>query len=372
MIHFALISYSPNTAAMNRMRGYWDAFEKNGVEVCVTFLHQDNATAKVQGEYKHVIFHYYNGKSSNKLFGLIAFHLHLFQFIRMLKKGDVVYTYGIDKVTKKLAGVRQIKLVAEITEHPTILDGGRTITIIPFEKYKVARRLHRLVVISESLKRHFISEGVETDKIEVINMTVDAKRFSTLEKRSNECRYVTYCGTASNNKDGVDELIKAFSIVSRHIDNVKLRIIGNTPSESDVSGNQQLIRSMGIEDKIEFTGQIPYNEVPQLLMDSDVLALDRPDSLQARCGFPTKLGEYLLTGNPVVVTKVGDIPLFLKDGKSALLAEERNAQDFADKLLWALNNSDEASEIGRKGKEVALKFFNSETETQKLIKILQS
>ena len=74
-----------------------------------------------------------------------------------------------------------------------------------------------------------------------------------------------------------------------------------------------------------------YNEVPQLLMDSEVLALDRPNSIQAQCGFPTKLGEYLLTGNPVVVTKVGDIPLFLEDGVSALLAEKRNAENLPER-----------------------------------------
>ena len=39
-------------------------------------------------------------------------------------------------------------------------------------------------------------------------------------------------------------------------------------------------------------------------------------------------------------------------------------------MLWALNNPEKASEVGEKGKEVALKHFNSETETEKLIKIL--
>lgn len=108
--------------------------------------------------------------------------------------------------------------------------------------------------------------------------------------------------------------------------------------------------------------------MPQILKNATVLALDRPDSLQAQCGFPTKLGEYLLTENPVVVTKVGDIPLFLKDGETALLAEERNPYEFSSKLLWALDHPAEAIEIGKAGAQVAMREFNYLNETKRLLK----
>ena len=87
--------------------------------------------------------------------------------------------------------------------------------------------------------------------------------------------------------------------------------------------------------------------------------------------FPSKLGEYLLTENPVVVTKVGDIPLFLKDGESALLAEERNASEFSSKLIWALEHPEEAARIGKAGALVALRQFNYLTETKKIIDVIK-
>ena len=167
-------------------------------------------------------------------------------------------------------------------------------------------------------------------------MTVDADRFIGVNKKTDKEKYVAYCGTASNNKDGVDKLIKAFAIVCKKHDKIKLLIIGKTPSEKEKTGNNALIKSLGIADKVIFTGFVNANLIPQLLMGAEVLLLDRPDNIQARNGFPTKLGEYLLTGKPVVVTKVGDIPLFLKDGESALLADPQNEQDFADKICWAI------------------------------------
>ena len=133
----------------------------------------------------------------------------------------------------------------------------------------------------------------------------------------------------------------------------------------------ELIENLGVKNSVIFTGIVSAAEIPQILKNATVLALDRPDSLQAQCGFPTKLGEYLLTENPVVVTKVGDIPLFLKDGETALLAEERNPHEFSSKLLWALEHPAEAIEIGKAGAQVAMREFNYLNETKKIIKAIQ-
>ena len=67
------------------------------------------------------------------------------------------------------------------------------------------------------------------------------------------------------------------------------------------------------------------------------------------------------------MTKVGDIPLFLKDGESALLAEERQPEEFASKLIWVLEHPSEAAEIGKRGAKVALSEFNYLNETKKII-----
>ena len=61
--------------------------------------------------------------------------------------------------------------------------------------------------------------------------------------------------------------------------------------------------------------------MPKYLCNAKLLALARPDSIQAQGGFPTKLGEYLATGRPVVVTKVGEIPDYLEDGVNAFLSD---------------------------------------------------
>ena len=112
--------------------------------------------------------------------------------------------------------------------------------------------------------------------------------------------------------------------------------------------------------------------MPQMLKNVDILALDRPDNLQAKYGFPIKLGEYLLTENPVVVTRVGDIPLFLQDGVNALIAEPQNPYSFASKIIWAIEHPEQASLIGKAGAEVAIREFNCHVESKKMLSAIEA
>ena len=101
-----------------------------------------------------------------------------------------------------------------------------------------------------------------------------------------------------------------------------------------------------------------------------MLVLARPDNDQAKYGFPTKLGEYLLSGRPVVLTNVGNISDFLLDGQSAYIAQPGNIISISDKMIEVSSNKDLAEQIAKKGKEVALKKFNSSIETAKLLSIM--
>ena len=231
----------------------------------------------------------------------------------------------------------------------------------------LCQQLKGLFVISNPLKEYFIKNGVDKNKIHVVNMTVDPTRFENVEKQEAGIQYIAYCGKATNNKDGVDRLIESFSMISPKYPNLYLYIIG-TPPKRNISGNNaELAEKLGVGEKVKFVGIVPYTEMPQILKNATILALNRPDNLQAKHGFPTKLGEYLLTGNPVVVTSVGDIPRFIKDKVNGMVANPNSNEEFADKMEWLLCHPSEAKKIGEKGKSTALECFSNYTEAKKIV-----
>ena len=364
--------YAPNTAPNNRVMGYVRALSQLEINANVVFFMPDRARSKCRETLPHISFHYLwdNGYLDIPRLRLLSLRYYMRHFVRSLVAGDKVFVYGFPDMVTELAKHPHIEVFAERTEHDSVsfVCHAKKVTIPDF--HKACRRISGMIVISKGLKDHYIEHGCKPECVHIINMFVDKQRFINLQKYRSE-PYIAYCGTASNTKDGVDQLIRAFALTVITHPEYKLFIIGATPSNSQMFDNLELVKQLGIEHKVVFTGIISEREMPQMLMNASILALDRPDNIQAKYGFPSKLGEYLLTGNPVVLTSVGDIPLFLSDGENALLVEPQNPQAFAEKLCWAIEHPDEARVIGTKGKQVAMMFFDSVNETKKLIEIIK-
>lgn len=366
MLYFFYYGLWPNTATGNRFLAFLKGFDELGVDATAVLL-TSYTGYRIQEKYSHVkvMYLWHDWPFARRVFNFLHRNIAFKFFLRRLKIGDSVFCYGSPEYLSKFVAKKGVRVFHERTEVPDVEPIANKKKQSDY--LKACANLDGLFVISTALKSYFINKGLAADNIHIVNMTVDYNRFEGLKKNASAEKYIAYCGTASNNKDGVDELIKAFSIVAKKHQDVKLYIIGQTPSADDKAGNIKLIDDLGIKEKVVFTGMVSAEKMPQLLKDAAVLALDRPDNPRAQNGFPTKLGEYLLTENPVVVTKVGDIPLFLEDGVSALLAEGRNPKVFSDKLCWALEHPVEASSIGKKGKDVAMQEFNYLSESKKII-----
>lgn len=289
--------------------------------------------------------------------------LRLFLFILLyFHKGDKVIYYSYDrKLYRSLIFLMRIKgyeTYFELNEHPSHQINGFRKNV---ETVSYKRRLKDflnlstgILCISNALIELLQECGLEKNKLHLVNMLVNSQRFEGLKKSSSD-RYIGYCGNASNDKDGVNQLIKAFALISKKYPDLKLYIMG--PKQPKCR-NEELSKQLGVSEKVVFTGMVTPDLLPQKLLNATILALARPATIQSKYGFPTKLGEYLTTGNPVVVTSVGDIPLFLKDGESAFVAEPDNIDSFAEKLDEALQDTERAILVGKKGRMIAEHSFS--------------
>lgn len=378
MSHFYFFPspYSPNTAATNRGISYIKGFSELGYNVNVVYFRPNSACDKNPYSYENVkIYHYWSRYISKiRILQYVSMLFFLVYFLIKLRKGDVVYCYNNVEVWLPIVKWRKsVRVFVEYTEHPEVVGiGGRFLVPSMENFYKYLSKVCGLFVITTSLRDFFISKGVDSRKIHIANITVDESRFENVKKFSNTESYIAYCGTLSNNKDGVDLLIKSFSIVHSVCPNIKLFIIGAAVEQDELNSNMLLINKMGLKDSVVLTGVVSASDMPQLLKNATILVLNRPDNVQSKNGFATKLGEYLLSENPVVVTSVGDIPLFLTDGISAYLAPPGNSELFAEKIIYVLNHIEEALHVGRNGAEVARKEFSYLVVTKKICNIIFS
>jgi glycosyltransferase involved in cell wall biosynthesis len=249
-----------------------------------------------------------------------------------------------------------IKILHERTEYPFVVSSKNLFGRINLFIYlkNVIKQFDGIYVINKALVKYFYDVTNGQVPLKIINMIVDPSRFDCPQQiQSSKEKVITFCGGLDGEKDGVPILIDSFAILSKNFPSAQLQLIG----------------SLNIQDKVILTGTIDRNEVPKYLCNSFALALARPSNKQAEGGFPTKLGEYLATGNPVVVTRVGEIGDFLTDQKNAFVSEPDSAELFAEKLGEAFTNENSIS-IGLEGKKLVYHDFHYLSQARELEKFI--
>lgn len=265
-----------------------------------------------------------------------------------------------------LAKVKGIKLLQEKSEFPFVLKNKSFLGSLYAKFYinTTYRLFDGLIIMTTPLMEYFKDKIRKDGKLFLMPMTVDSNRFSSIEKKSTVDNYIAYCGDIGGNKDGVENLISSFNLLKTKYSNWKLLIIGGSTSIEEEK-IKEFSRKLEIPNLI-FYGRVLREDMPQLLVNAKILVLARPSSLQSAGGFPTKLGEYLSTANPVIVTKVGEIPHYLKDNKNAFLVDPDNIEAFAKRIEYVIENYEEAKKIGLEGEKLALTVFNYKYQSQRL------
>jgi glycosyltransferase involved in cell wall biosynthesis len=230
------------------------------------------------------------------------------------------------------------------------------------------RLLDGLLLMTDELIHFYSPHTSKKCVIQKLPMTVDFNRFDIKTTENGE-EYMFYAGSLSEKKDGIERLIRAFSKVSQEYPNLSLKIAG---AGSSLRTNEliQLINSLGIVSKVQLLGEVQRTQMPDLLVNAKILTLPRPDSIQARGGFPTKLGEYLATGKPIIATRVGEIPNYLTEKELFFISPQHIERELAEKTFQILENYEKSLEIAKTAKAKAFQYFSTEANAKNLKKLI--
>jgi len=288
----------------------------------------------------------------------------------MTLSSSIFQHFWFSYVAKK----NHVKLIIERAELPSIEQEKSRYEksflgclFIYFTK-KAFKKPDAWILETQHLVDYYIPLGKPNCPYLIVPMTVDIAKYSEPTKTfSPYSPYIAYCGNMSE-ADGISILIKAFSFIADKFPSYKLVLAGDS---SAVPAQKQLVTELGLDNRVVFLGRISSETVPQFLTNASFLALASPTSVRSTTTMPCKVGEYLCTGNPVVVTNLGEIPKYLTDGVSAFLPEPDSPEQFALGLEKAMNtDKDTLISIGKEGYKVAEANFNSAIQTKRIVDFL--
>ena len=199
-------------------------------------------------------------------------------------------------------------------------------------------------------------------------MSVDFENFDKLKKNP-KIKYFAYCGGGNYSRDGVLNIIKSFIEICKINNYVNLFLIGPI-KKSDIYFNSMktLVENSKYNNRIKFLGKISSEKVPQFLKNSHCLIM-APQRDFISGGFPTKLGEYIATGNPVICTDVSEIPAYLNKNE-IIYAKPNDGDSIFNAIKFVIENPEKAKKIGYNGYLKSKKVFNILTYSKDFIKFL--
>lgn len=176
---------------------------------------------------------------------------------------------------------------------------------------------------------------------------------------------------ALDEKEGLRFIMEAFAAVSGKHDGVYLVLTGN-PEKRKKEQALEFARSLNIEEKLIFTGFLSSDQLVWAYHHAVALLCCRTGTEFASYGFPTKLAEYLSSGSPVIANGIGDMPIYLKDGETAFIANAGDSGSIAEQMERVLGNPAMAKEVGLNGRKVAERHFDFQNYVFALDEFLRS
>ncbi len=196
------------------------------------------------------------------------------------------------------------------------------------------------LVISPSAGMAEVLRGMGVSSpIEILPNGVELKRFYTAEPlartdfgyTANDVLLV-YAGRVATEKN-LQFLLHAFSGVASALQNVHLLVVGGgaKPIEEEL---KQQVADQGLQERVHFTGMVPYDELPSYLLMCDTFVTASVTEVH-----PLSVIEGMAAGLPVVGITSPGVADTIEDGKTGFLANEDVASFAANLTRICLDRS---------------------------------
>lgn len=368
-------------ATANRILSVCRGLAKNGCEVSILVPFSDNGIPEdivIEGV-RIISFFRRCGRMGNAFKWRFLYFFKLFRWLNRVGSADVAvaYSYSVmfNTFAWMVARLSGAKFVMEHTEFPIYIITPRRFSWFGIrtllERFFLPKLPVGMILMTRKLVEFYSPIVRRSCLLYHLPMSVDCKRFNVPTTASPfPFDYVAYMGSLNEPKDGVPGILKAFSIFAEKRPSVKLVRIGRA-RESDC----ELMAAFGkycSEDRLVLTGPVGGKDIPSYLGNAKAIMLIRPDIPQTKACFPTKLGEYIASGTPVVTSPVGEVPDYLKDHGSCFFADYDRPDIAARCLDEIFSSAEDAIRIGAQARQIAFASFHYENTANGLVGWMRS
>ena len=215
-----------------------------------------------------------------------------------------------------------------------------------------------ILVEGNAMGRRLVEAGCPPDKVRVHRLGVEVEAIPFRPRQPAEEVRFLICASFREKKGIPQALMAVGRALDRRPFPCKVILIGDGPERSRVL--EARVRS-GLGERVRLLGALPYARVLDEMERCHVLlqaSLTAEDG-DGEGGAPVVLLDAQASGLPVVATRHADIPEYVLDGRSGLLAPEGDAEALAGCIGALVEDPARWPEMGREGRRHVERNYNA-------------
>lgn len=280
----------------------------------------------------------------------------------ILRKGKITIVHSHHRWNALIGTLSaRLNFVTSITSDHSILHGKKTLSFL----------CDGIITDSVLNKSHLINYfGVPEKRIRIVPPLIGKDRYEQLiadrgNDGNNYNRYAQFKRKGEfligqiarlSKEKGLDFFIEAIKRVVMRMKNVRFLVLGDGPFKTQFLHE---LKINGLHDYVHLLGK---TENPLDFLK----ALDLYIVTSSREGFCIAAAEAILSGLPIIATKVGGLPEHIKDGETGFLVEYGDLQSLVDKIIFLLSHPEQMKFMGERGREYFLTKYSYELISTKL------
>jgi phosphatidylinositol alpha-1,6-mannosyltransferase len=280
----------------------------------------------------------------------IAFNLRARSILRRMS-ADALIGFDLDGVFVHRRGLLHVAAIKGVLADEAQYESGISRLALSLQarlEGMHVRRADRVIATSlysaEQIARFY---GVERSRIRVVPELIDlavwerSLRAAPIEPG----RPRVLCVAHLYRRKRVDVLLRAFA---RFRGDAVLRIAGVGPERSRL---ESLARQLGITDRVEFQGHLPFARLLAEYRNAAVFALP-----SAQEGFGIVFLEAMASSLPIVAARAAAVPEVVADGSTGILVAPGDEAAIAEALAKLLKDASTRLAMGSAGREHVRQF----------------
>lgn len=229
---------------------------------------------------------------------------------------------------------------------------------------KMLHEADKVITIIEEASDRVAGLGIEQAKICMVSNTINYGNLSINAGKKDTETFTLFYGGAINRHRGLQLVLEAIKMcVSKNI-KIRMWIVGDGSFRKDL---EKISRSLNIDSHVKFWGHKPFNEMLEILAESDAAVIPHLRTENNDASSPNKLYQYMYLNKPIISSDCTSLKRIINETHTGFIYKNDSPEDLFLLLEKLSGDRKILEEINGNGKKAVLEKYNWNIDKGRLI-----